>query len=281
MGFLGSFWEGASSFGGRRARGERARGGFRTRRGGLGRTPRVHAGLAHVSTIHRSRSRLSSRVTRREERGLVRGLAKNPPFPRGLFLLPAEGWVARGLEGDAADRTAAGIPRDEGRKDRRDEVRGGGVRFGWVEERRRALNVCEGSSWSHAAFSKCAAGARRVDAGILNGTGVDRRDATGRPRDEDRRERGHLATFLTPRNLRVFWHPSQRDEFSVQFPPHASNRRGGASDVSRWPRGMDTTHPTAHENASIVPRGTLPTRPRPAPSRSDGRRSRGCPATTH
>ena len=158
---------------------------------------------------------------------------------------------------------------------------GGGVRFGWVEERRRALNVCEGSSWSHAAFSKCAAGARRVDAGILNGTGVDRRDATGRPRDEDRRERGHLATFLTPRNLRVFWHPSQRDEFSVQFPPHASNRRGGASDVSRWPRGMDTTHPTAHENASIVPRGTLPTRPRPAPSRSDGRRSRGCPATTH
>lgn len=132
LGFLGSFWEGASSFGGRRARGERARGGFRTRPGGLGRTPRVHAGLAHVSTIPRSRSRLSSRVTRREERGLVRGLAKNPPFPRGLFLLPAEGWVARGLEGDAADRTAAGIPRDEGRKDRGGEVRGGGdeVRLG-------------------------------------------------------------------------------------------------------------------------------------------------------
>ena len=104
--------------------------------------------------------------------------------------------------------------------------------------------------------------------------------STGRPRDEsqaspDERTPGNfpdtskLTSFLAPR----------RDKFSVQFPPHASNRRGGASDVSRWPRGMDTTHPTAHENASIVPRGTLPTRPRPAPSRSDGRRWRGCPAT--
>jgi len=99
--------------------------GFRTRQGGRGRTPRVHAGLAHVSTIHRSRSRLSSRVTRQEERGLVRGLGENPPFLQGLFLLDAEGGVARGLEGDAADRTAAKIPRDEGRKDRGGRGSGG------------------------------------------------------------------------------------------------------------------------------------------------------------
>ena len=83
------------------------------------------------------RVRVSRRGSRAGRSAALFGVwRKTRPSHGGSSFSPRREGFARGLEGDAADRTAAGIPRDEGRKDRGVRFGGGGVRFGWVEERR-------------------------------------------------------------------------------------------------------------------------------------------------
>ena len=189
--------------------------GFRTRQGGRGRTPRVHAGLAHVSTIHRSRSRLSSRVTRQEERGLVRGLGENPPFLQGLFFSRRGGRLRAGSR--ATRRTV--LPRRSrgmrGRKDRggRGSGGGGGEVVGWVEERRpaqrRGPQRLRGLVVVARRFSEVRSWRPTSGRGDFE-RNRRRPVSTGRPRDESR-----ASDERTPGNfpdtsklaIRVFWHP--------------------------------------------------------------------------
>ena len=203
------------------------------------------------------------------------------PSPRG-----GRGF-ARGLEGDAGDRTAAGIPRDKGRKDRRGEVRG----LSWPPRRcerpGRCPSTLRGPRRGHTPLFPSAQLApdewtrgfetEPASTGGTRPAGRERRPTRGRtpgnfPDTESRDADEFFGTPASATRFR-FTRASFRRAPRTDEEARATGRDGRAGETRRTRRRMRTRRSSRGE---LTPPG-----PDPPPVRSDGRRrSRGCPATT-